>query len=292
MKKKYLLLSFVVICALSIISTTNVNSHLVFPPLGYCGDPTGIPAYVTCATQSCHGGSAQAINSSNLSIQIGTDSTSLSTLDNTFKYVPNQTYFISFSVLASGYAWGFEMTALNQNTSMAGTFTRDNTITEHLSPGPPYYISHLYANHNTSSWKFLWTAPATDSAVTFYYAFNSSDSADFTADVPDHNIFAGTTTIAAQGVGINEISNNISELQVYPNPINGAFNLAFDALQPGNASAMLYSVDGKLCRQLFNENLSSGSFNRNYNIATLAEGIYLLKMNVNGATVTKKIVKE
>jgi hypothetical protein len=93
-------------------------------------------------------------------------------------------------------------------------------------------------------------------------------------------------------VGIENIVNNISGLQVYPNPIDGAFSLSFDVLKPGSASASIYSVDGKFCRQLFNENLSGGTFNRNYNIASLAAGIYLVKMNMGGATITKKIVKE
>jgi type IX secretion system substrate protein len=304
MKKRYLLLSFVIICALGIISTTTVNSHIVFAPAGFCGDPTsatsqvtlpGIAGYQTCVNSGCHGGNPQAVTAQNLSILIGTDSPAVTPLDNTFKYIPNQTYFISFAVLAPGYVWGFEMTALNPDTTMAGSFTRDNTLTEHLSIpslNAPTYITHLHANPATSSWSFKWTAPATDSAVTFYYAFNAGDSADFANDIPDANIFATTVTVLAQNVGIENIANNISGLQVYPNPIDGAFSLSFDVLKPGNASASIYSVDGKFCRQLFNDNLSTGAFTHNYNIASLAAGIYLVKMNMGGATITKKIVKE
>jgi len=297
MKKKYLLMSFVIICALGIISTTNVNSHIVFPPAGYCGDPTGFPPYVTCATSGCHGGNPQAVTSGLLGLKIGTDSTALSTLDSNFRYTPGTSYFVSFSVLIGGYVQGFQMTALNPNTSMAGNFAVANSATEHLSPGPPYYISHLHANHNVSSWVFQWTAPATDSAVTFYYAFNSGDSADFyggptQSGIPDSNIYAGTVTFQALGTGVENISNYASGLQVYPNPISGAFSLSFNALKSGKANAMLYTVDGKLVRQLFNENITAGTFNRNYNIATLASGIYLVKLNIGGATETQKIVKE
>jgi hypothetical protein len=304
MKKKYLLLSFVIVCVLGLVSTSNVNSHITFPPAGYCGDPTSASTnelslhtgqYQTCVTSTCHGGIPQAANAQNLNIQIGTDSTALSTFDNTFKYVPNQTYFISFTVLAQGYVWGFEMTALNPDTTMAGTFTKDNTTTEWLQtlgPGFPTYISHLHANHNTTSWLFKWTAPATTAPVTFYYAFNAGDSLDFFNDVPDQNIFADTVIVLANTNGIANISNNISGLQVYPNPVNGAFSLSFDVLKAGNANAQLYSVDGKFCRQLFNENLVGGNFNRNYNIASLASGIYLVKLNMAGASITQKIVKE
>jgi hypothetical protein len=87
------------------------------------------------------------------------------------------------------------------------------------------------------------------------------------------------------------VGNLIREF-LNPNPVNGAFSLSFNVLQAGEASASLYSVDGKFCRQLFNENLSGGTFNRNYNIASLAAGIYLVKLNMGGATITQKIVKE
>ena len=295
MKKKYLLLSFVIICALGLLNTTRVNSKIVFPPPGYCGDPTGVPSFVTCASSGCHGGNPQAANSSNLALTIGTDSNVMVALDSNFKYGPAKTYFIKFNVLDPGYVWGFQMAALTPTSNNAGAFTIVNSATERLSPATPtIYISHLHANHNTSSWIYEWTSPAADSgAVTFYYAYNSGSQADFNAAVPDSNIFAGTTTIRySANAGVENISNYISELQVYPNPITSAFGLSFDIIKAGVTTASIYSVDGKFCRQLFNENLSGGNFNRSYDISTLAAGIYLVKLNINGATVTKKIVKE
>ena len=178
---------------------------------------------------------------------------------------------------------------------MAGSYAVTNTATTHLIPAVspmPGYITHLHANPSLKSWLYKWTAPSTDSAVTFYYAFNAGDSLDFVNLVADHNIFADTVIVLASNAGIQNISSHISSLQVYPNPVDGAFNLSFDVLKDGDANALLYTVDGKLCRQLLNENLSSGKFNRNYNMASLAPGVYLLKLNIGGATVTQKIVKE
>jgi hypothetical protein len=187
------------------------------------------------------------------------------------------------------------MTALNPNTAMAGSFTVLNASTEKQLLGPPNYIGHLHANHAVSSWLYQWTAPTTDSAVTFYYAFNSGDSADYFggtgSGIPDSNIYVGTVTIShAYGAGIENIASNVSAVQVYPNPAEGVFGLSFDMLKGGNTSALLYSVDGKLCKELFNENLTSGSFNRTFDVSSFAAGIYLVKLNIDGASVTKKIV--
>jgi len=291
MKKKYLLLSFVIVGVLTMMNTTKVVSKIAFTPPGYCGDPT---TGLTCATSGCHGGSAQTITAQALTFKIGVDTNSLVTFDSTFKYAPHQTYFIYFDVTAHAYAYGFQMTALTANQNMAGAFAIVSPTTTKLSPGSPSYIGHKVANPNTHSWKFTWTAPATDSgAVTFYYAFNPGDSANFVALTAGSNIFAGTTTIhPSTGAGIEDISTKISDLRVYPNPVNGAFGLSFDLLKSAEASALIYTIDGKICRQLFNENLSGGNFNRNYNIASLPTGIYLVKLNIDGATITKKIVKE
>ena len=290
MKKKYLLLSFVIICILGVINTTKVNSKIIFPPYGSSGDPT---TQLTCVQSGCHGGTNQTVSSQNLSLKIGTDSNSLSTFDNTFTYSPGQTYYIKLKVLATGYAYGFQMTALTASQNMAGSFTVVSSATTKLQLGPPDYIGHLHANHSTNSWIYQWTAPAGDSgAVTFYYAFNAGDSTNFSNLLPDNNIYVGTTTIQKGfGVGVNEISSMVSDLEVYPNPVNGAFSLSFNLVKSGNVSASVYSVDGKLCRQLVNENMNSGAFNRNYNMASLPAGIYLVKLNMDGATITKKIVK-
>lgn len=291
MKRKYLLLSFMLVAVLGILNTTKVNSHIIYPPYGSCGDPVN-PA--TCAQSGCHGGSNQAVLPNDASIRIGADTSSFVTLNSNFKYTPGATYYISFSVLLQNYVSGFQMTVLNPNTSMAGSFTQGPNT--HLISGPPDYIGHVHANHNVSSWIYQWTAPATDSTVTFYYAFNSGDSADFYANnnsgIPDSNIFVGQTTIQSNPMGIEDISGKISGLEVYPNPVNDVFGLSFNMLNAGMASASVYTVDGKLCRQIFNERLNAGAFSRAYDMSSFAAGIYLLKLNIDGAMVTKKLIKE
>ena len=292
MKRKYLLMSIVLVCALAIMNTSKVNSKIVFPPYGSVGDPVFT---TTCVQSGCHGGPIHPVTSQDLSLLIGTTSTPTTPLDSTFKFVPNTTYYITFDILAQAYAYGFQMTALNgtTNTNMAGSFTVVNSATTKIALGPPDYIGHLHANHITNSWTFKWTAPARDSgAVTFYYSFNPGDSANFVGLTAGANIFNGSTTIQpGYGVGVNNIADNISEVQVYPNPVNAAFNLSFDVKSAAQASASVYSIDGKLCQPLFNQKLNTGLFNGSYNISSLPAGIYLIRLNVDGQIVTKKISK-
>lgn len=291
MKRKYLLLSFAALIVLTVMNTTKVKSNKTFPPIAHCNDPS---SNMTCVTSGCHGGTNQAVTAQNLLLRIGTDSVTFDTLNAGFKYVAGQKYYISFSVLALGVAFGFQTIATDVNGNPVGTFAITSPHTKLLAG----YMSHLIATQGYNTWLFQWTAPAAASTgpVTFYYAFNAADSAYFGNYInatPDNNIFVGTTTIQpTYGASINNIADKISGLEVYPNPVNGAFNISFDLKQSGISSAVVYSVDGRLCKELFNENLSNGSFSRNYDISSLSAGIYLVKLNVDGASTTTKIIKE
>ena len=289
MKRKYLLLSFVAVALLTLMNTTKVSSNKTFARPGYCGDPT---TSLTCVTSGCHGGTPQAASLQNVLLKIGQDTLNLTdTLNSAFQYVPGQTYYINFNVLATGYAFGFETVALDGTNAPAGSFTVTSPHTA-IHGG---YMSHNIAAHAYNSWLFQWTAPATNvGPVIFYYAFNSADSAifgNYVSAVPDSNIFVGTVVINEKnGVGINEVAGKVSSVQVYPNPVSGTFLLSFDALTSGNASASLYSVDGKLCKQLFNEGVNGGTFTRSFDVSSVSAGIYFVKLNVDGGTVTKKII--
>jgi len=289
MKRNFLLTSLMLVAVLAVVNTNKVNSKIVFPPYGSCGDPVNT---TTCVQSGCHGGPIHTPTAQDVSLLIGTTSTPTTPLDSTFQYLPNTTYYITFDITQVAYAYGFQMTALNPNLNMAGSFTVTSPSSTKLQLGPPDYIGHLHANHTTHSWTFQWTSPARDSgAVTFYYSFNPGDSTNFTNLTAGSNIYNSHFTIQPGfGVGINSISEKISEVQVYPNPVNSAFNLTFDVKKGGEASALVYSMDGKLCRQLFNENLSNGNFNRSFDVSSLAAGIYFVKLNIDGATTTKKIV--
>ena len=296
MKRKYLLLSFVLVCVLALINTTKVNSHIINPPYGSVGDPVYT---TTCAQSGCHGSPTHAVTGQDLTLLIGTTSTPSTPLDNTFKYVGGQTYYINFNITPNAYAYGFQMTALDANNNMAGSFTVDTPNTTKIlfftPPAPAIdYIGHLHANNHTHVWQFQWTAPSKDSgAVTFYYAFNPGDSTNFVNNAAGSNIFVGQTTIQSSfNLGVNSIADKISALQIFPNPVNAAFNLAFNVKKAAEASAMVYSIDGKLCKELFNEKLNTGSFNRNYDISALPAGIYLVKLNIDGVFETRKITKE
>ncbi|MDB5282160.1 MAG: hypothetical protein JWO06_1235 [Bacteroidota bacterium] len=289
MRKKYLVLSVVLVAMLAIINTPKVNSHIIYPPVASCGDPTN--AGITCAQSGCHA-SNQASNSSLLALKIDTTTFLTGTLDANFKYIPNQTYYIGFQTLAAAYAFGFQIASLDASNAQAGNFAVSDAVhTKLQTAGGIQYMGHLHANHTISSWVFKWTAPASG-AVTFYYAFNPADSSSFVNSIPGAPVYFSNLTINPLSVGITDISDKLSNLNVFPNPISNEFGLSFNLKQSEEITASVYTMDGKLANSVINEKIGAGNFYRTFDISHLASGVYLVQLNVGGAVVTKKIIKE
>jgi hypothetical protein len=140
------------------------------------------------------------------------------------------------------------------------------------------------------NWIFKWTAP-NSGPVTFYYAYNTSDTASQSADLPGGTIYTGSLTIPGV-TGINDISERLSDLNIFPNPVSHEFSLTFNMKKTEITSANIYSLDGKIAKELMNEKLVPGNFNRSFSIDELPSGIYLVKLNAGDASVTQKIIKE
>lgn len=286
MKKKYLLFSLFAIAAFATLNVKPVNSEVPKPPLGSSGDPL---TSATCAQQNCHPGPVQNASSATLTLNIGTGNPT-TPLNNSFVYTPGTAYNIGFGIISSTGRYGFEMSALTASNTQAGRFavtTSNNTSLD--SVGSFQYIGHKGANSN-KNWVYKWTAPATGGPVTLYYAYNTADGDN---EVTNDVIYKGSVTINSSGnVGIADINERLSGLNILPNPVNNEFSLSFNLKETAQVSAQLYSLDGKAVKELLNEKVSQGDFNRPFDVNALPSGIYLMKLNVGEASVTKKIVKE
>lgn len=88
---------------------------------------------------------------------------------------------------------------------------------------------------------------------------------------------------SAKGVEmpLGVVEQNNSRFIVYPNPANEVLNVMH---QQGEMFYQLITIDGKV--------IKSGSIeNQQINISDLQSGIYLLQLNSDGKSETKKIVK-
>jgi len=90
-------------------------------------------------------------------------------------------------------------------------------------------------------------------------------------------------------VGIISYDNLVTDFDVAPNPANEMLNLRLELKASANVTMTMVSASGK---QVFvnSSNLPSGAFVEQIDTRNIANGLYLLNLNVDGAVVTKRVV--
>jgi hypothetical protein len=92
-------------------------------------------------------------------------------------------------------------------------------------------------------------------------------------------------------VGIEEI-NLISNLIVYPVPTSNVLNISYKLTQPTSAILSLIDITGKVVMQKNSQSLKQGKVNEQIDISSLAQGVYMLQIEVDGALIKRKVVKQ
>ncbi len=295
MKKKHLLFGFFATALLATFNYKPAISNIPSPDAGNSGDPV---TTVSCARSGCHPSPAQTATTADLNLKIGTTTPNL-TLNSSFEYTPGQQYSIGLSILRSASTnpfYGFQIVAMDASNNPAGTMvvtaannTKINTLA--VSGHTYQYMGHKTANSNRN-WVFKWTAPAVSSGpVTFYYAFNVANASSAQPTDPEGTIYHNSVTIQEMTTGINDLTDKVADLTIFPNPVSSNFGLSFNLKETNQVAAQLYSLSGQMVKELINEKMSEGGFNQQFDINELPAGIYLVKMSVGSAWVTKKIVK-
>ncbi|HWA05080.1 MAG TPA: SBBP repeat-containing protein [Ignavibacteria bacterium] len=92
-----------------------------------------------------------------------------------------------------------------------------------------------------------------------------------------------------QNIG-NELPENFSLAQNFPNPFNPVTNIRFNVAKSGFVSIKVYDISGKEAAVLVNEELSAGVYNVDLNASMLSSGTYFYRMETDNFIATKKMV--
>jgi hypothetical protein len=91
--------------------------------------------------------------------------------------------------------------------------------------------------------------------------------------------------------GVNNIVSPNGDITVYPNPASNSFTVQMELKEKENVEFMLYNSIGQLVYYK-NETKQAGRINEEISVSSLAEGIYLLKVNAGNDFFTKKVIKQ
>jgi len=86
---------------------------------------------------------------------------------------------------------------------------------------------------------------------------------------------------------LSNSENDFNNFIIAPNPSKGSVNLSIE--NTNEVKIILYDMSG---RSIFHSNYSNSNtyFNREINFNPIAKGVYLLNVNADGKTTTKKII--
>ena len=235
---------------------------------------TGAPgdSNKTCASSGCH--SSGAFSPSPILLITDKDGNEVT------NYRPGETYDINLSIETTGnpVEFGFQMVALASDISPVNQWENIGDNVQLVTLGDRDYIEHNSpSSENTFSAR--WTAPnAGTGDVNFYYSVNAvngngSPSGDGGANASFTLNETLSSTSDYQNVNIN----------IFPNPTTDFLTIN------GLNKDFTYNVLDRLGKIQLK---GSGSKESTLNTEELTAGLYFLNVEIDGNTITKKVIKK
>ncbi len=115
-----------------------------------------------------------------------------------------------------------------------------------------------------------------------------------TAKIKGHNSMATLSGSFSNGfntaiLGVQSLSNSLSNIKIYPNPGSGLFNLSYSLSNAGNISISIIDELGQVVYTNA-EHRSAGQTNEQINLENLSAGIYSLRLQTSSGIMVKKLV--
>lgn len=150
-----------------------------------------------------------------------------------------------------------------------------------------YRNGNLYASNITGT-SFLNTYLIT-AGTSYSFAVKAKNNNGSTNNL---NGTISKVAINCSGAKTEEIKNNLEPLvTIYPNPTLGEINFNIANTKEKSIEISIFNVAGKnvITKQLA---VNDGEINHTLNLNDLPNGIYVLRMNLDGKEITKKIIKQ
>lgn len=282
MNKKFTLICILAVIGLVLFQTSGNEaiSNTSGSPAGRTGSPADGQ---TCATGSCHAGSASASPTQIITSNVPTSG-----------YVPGQTYTITASVAQAGVSkFGFQISPQSSNGTLLGQLIITNTSQTKIVSTK--YVTHQTAGTSGSgskTWSFNWVAPAAGTGnVTFYGAFNFTN-----GNGQSNGDIVRTNTLVipeASGVGIAEVQNDVFNATVFPNPADESINVRFTVTESSPVTLTLTDLKGSVVGSPNEYEVVPGTQEITLVLPTgMQTGVYRMIIEQNGSRSVKSVFKK
>lgn len=277
MKKKLLFSIAAVVIAAMFYNYNLSHSYVSGSPGGYNGSPT---SFGDCG--SCHSPGL-----------IGTAPGLITSTVPTNGYTPGNTYSVSAMCFYPGHTkFGFEISPQSNSGALLGTLsTGGNNDVKVIGAGK--YITHTPggtdAPGGSITWTFNWTAPPAGSGtVTFYGAFNSSNS---NGQSSGDTILKSSLVVQENTVSVPQQLAQEFNLRIFPNPAIENISVSLVLGNSDEISIDLSDLRGRSVARLFKGEANAGVFTKTLGIpANTAKGNYIVGVKAGESFYQRKIV--
>jgi PKD repeat protein len=106
-----------------------------------------------------------------------------------------------------------------------------------------------------------------------------------------NNIYLDDINIMSSSTGLDDISADNTQLNVFPNPIEEGSVITFSLKEKQEVSIALYDIIGREVKKVYKGELQNGDHSIALgNTASLKAGIYFVSLQVNGKAFTQKLI--
>ncbi|HTA61410.1 MAG TPA: choice-of-anchor V domain-containing protein [Bacteroidia bacterium] len=275
---------------LMLSASTVINSSGIS---NYSGSPVDGGPTTTGQCSGCHSGGSSvptlAVTSSPAFGGSGSNRT----------YIPSTSYTITITPTGSSYSrFGFNAEIINSlsaatasvaNFGTFGAAVGVNTQITSATANAPYPSCALHTSRSTTTpFAFKWTAPASGTGYICANVLGCNGDGNTSGD----KVSAVTTiTLTPNTTGIENHAENVNALSLFPNPATDNLRITYTLRERGAVSVKLFNLNGDLVADLLNETQEVGVQANDVHLPSgLANGMYMVKLSVNGQQSTQKLM--
>jgi len=192
------------------------------------------------------------------------------------------------------------------------TITASKAVIKWDGVGGAEYFLIRYKETEDLNWKYIWVNGNTDriqlgcdicndvdklkSLTTYQWQVRAFCNVDKTRYSNFTELQSFETMIKYKNVEVNTTNKQTqseNEFFIYPNPIKNNAQINYSVSQPNsNVSILLCNIKGEQLFVVYNSTQSEGKYSYNFSSENynIAEGIYIMQININGNKTNKKII--